>query len=243
LTCHAFNVTFRAARQCRLALSPFTGVLSLVCPVSHRHSTSRRVAFTLIELLIVVAVIAILAAIALPNFLEAQTRARVARVHSDLRTLTGALEAYSVDNNVYPPTNSFFDPVPSRRFVPLTTPISYLTSIPVDPFQRRVTGEFERTILSIDPSEPLDRYIYNPGTNTAAIGGVLTATLRRQYSLASSGPDGVMEFPYYAFSPTFIQTRVYLQYIYDPTNGTISRGEIFRRGGYKPDHVPGLSGN
>ena len=47
--------------------------------------------FTLIERLIVVAIIAILAAVAVPNFLEAQTRAKVSRVKSDLRTQAVAL--------------------------------------------------------------------------------------------------------------------------------------------------------
>src|SRR3978361_2219273 len=56
-------------------------------------------AFTLIELLIVVAIIAILAAIAVPNFLEAQTRSKVVRVKADMRTLATALEAYRVDND------------------------------------------------------------------------------------------------------------------------------------------------
>lgn len=59
-------------------------------------------AFTLIELLIVVAIIAILAAIAVPNFLEAQTRAKVSRVMSDQRTYATGLETYMIDNNAYP---------------------------------------------------------------------------------------------------------------------------------------------
>ncbi len=59
-------------------------------------------AFTLIELLIVVAIIAILAAIAVPNFLEAQVRSKIARVKSDHRTLVTAIESYRVDNPAYP---------------------------------------------------------------------------------------------------------------------------------------------
>ena len=46
--------------------------------------------FTLIELLIVVAIIAILAVIAVPNFLEAQTRAKVSSTKSDQRAMAVA---------------------------------------------------------------------------------------------------------------------------------------------------------
>src|SRR6187551_2410615 len=66
-------------------------------------------AFTLIELLIVVAIIAILAAIAVPNFLEAQTRSKVSRCKADMRSLATALEAYRVDYTTYmPPEPSEF---------------------------------------------------------------------------------------------------------------------------------------
>ena len=58
--------------------------------------------FTLIELLIVVAIIAILAAIAVPNFLEAQTRSKVAASMGDMRSLVTDIESYQVDWDSYP---------------------------------------------------------------------------------------------------------------------------------------------
>src|SRR5262249_7381020 len=112
---------------------------------------SRIKAFTLIELLIVVAIIAILAAIAVPNFLEAQTRAKVTRVRADMRSIATAVESYYVDNNKYPFYNNPLDgdypnydrsapgSLAEGRFerrlpITLTTPIAYLTSLLIDPF-------------------------------------------------------------------------------------------------------------
>lgn len=58
--------------------------------------------FTLIELLIVVAIIGIIAAIAIPNLLNAIQRGRQKRTMADMRSIGTSVEAYAVDNNMYP---------------------------------------------------------------------------------------------------------------------------------------------
>ncbi|HOE96033.1 MAG TPA: prepilin-type N-terminal cleavage/methylation domain-containing protein [Candidatus Sumerlaeota bacterium] len=84
--------------------------------------------FTLIELLIVVAIIAILAAIAVPNFLEAQMRARISAVKADHRSVLTAWGIYRVDYNAFPIVDG--RTWPTR----LTTPVAYMTSVPEDWF-------------------------------------------------------------------------------------------------------------
>ena len=58
--------------------------------------------FTLIELMIVIAIIGILAAIAIPQFAAYRTRAYNAAAESDLRNCRTALEAYYADYQQYP---------------------------------------------------------------------------------------------------------------------------------------------
>lgn len=181
--------------------------------------------FTLIELLIVVAIIGILAAIAVPNFLNAQVRAKVARVEADFRSLATALESYRLDNNDYPP---IFPPVwMADRYIPLTTPVSYMSSIPKDPF---VSGS--KTPGTYDANNPDGDYDY--WTRKAASGngpldwGPVTAFPAGRYlwQLRSLGPRKVWE-------PALVYTsgpRAGEYISYDLSNGLISRGNIIRYG-------------
>ena len=55
--------------------------------------------FTLVEIMIVVAIIALLAAIAVPNFLRARKRAQATRMLQDLRIIDSAIDQYAIENN------------------------------------------------------------------------------------------------------------------------------------------------
>jgi len=180
--------------------------------------------FTLIELLIVVAIIAILAAIAVPNFLEAQIRSKVSRIHSDMRSLATAIESYRVDNRHYPLTHETPAQYPNSPFIQigggffayagrLTTPIAYVTQGFPDPFsgQKDVPGYgWDLYEYWSEPSCGFDLRDITRGNSQAA-----------EYMFWSWGPDQDAD-------NYFVGTDA----VYDPTNGTISDGNIFRFGPY-----------
>lgn len=224
----------------------------------------KRHGFTLIELLIVVAIIAILAAIAVPNFLEAQTRSRVSRVHNDLRTIALAMESYRVDNQSYPswsPQDGNYynrgDIVNGAYTVPswdapwmnlLTTPITYINSIPPDAF-RIVAGaaNYSYRVYSV---------AYTPRTAAPGYFRDFKFYPRTGWMTWSWGPD-TTDNSNYLSQPTMLANEAKEHpdigkdkngyYIdgtgsgkgmrYDPTNGTVSWGDVYRFAGDSIDHI------
>jgi type II secretion system protein G len=68
----------------------------------HKEEVVKRKGFTLIELMVVIAIIIILAAIAIPNYLKMTERAKKSRVAADFGALALALESYKTDWGTYP---------------------------------------------------------------------------------------------------------------------------------------------
>lgn len=203
-----------------------------------------RKGFTLIELLIVVAIIAILAAIAVPNFLEAQTRAKISRTYADLRTYATACESYHIDHNKYPIWLEngnkgawHFDAV--RALIPLSTPISYIASsyIP-DTFQSmgRAMPGWPKSIgdhyvwayyLQLgngsNKAVTFAEYFMNASNTSSGIQSIDAACI---WSL---GPGSTHSTPEWAlYNHVRGDTDWALDQIYDSSNGTVSHGSIVR---------------
>lgn len=177
--------------------------------------------FTLIELLIVVAIIGILAAIAVPNFLNAQIRAKVSRTYADMKALHTAMESYFLDNNYYPPDYDSGQ-VPGvastgnemLTYTRLTTPIAYMSSVPLDPFFLEATtrGQHSKAIPLFQYAGPLGgqlmpRAAWRP-SNTI-------------YTMTSFGPDKEDQAAW-AMPSTEVFPR-----LYSATNGLVSLGDIY----------------
>ncbi|MBX7245742.1 MAG: type II secretion system protein GspG [Candidatus Sumerlaeaceae bacterium] len=236
-----------------------------------KQQTIQSKGFTLIELLIVVAIIAILAAIAVPNFLEAQTRAKVSRVKADHRSIATALESYRVDNNHYPeqgvpngggvfpfasdvtkvyggdgPAHAPGNPAIAFR---LSTPIAYVSStiaVFTDPFFKGFGLGNTSTVNDTRFYNYSGDYYYGRIYDASQDGAISTYAERVQllnqknhWHLRSRGPDG-------AYSRRSAGWEDFLVYhgqpgtgangdggygaIYDPTNGTVSYGDVVRFG-------------
>ena len=64
-----------------------------------RKLNTKHAGFTLVEIMIVVAIIALLAAIAVPNFLRSRKRSQATQVLEDLRIIDSAVDQYAIETN------------------------------------------------------------------------------------------------------------------------------------------------
>ena len=72
-----------------------------------RKLNTKHAGFTLVEIMIVVAIIALLAAIAVPNFLRSRKRSQATQILEDLRQLDSAIDQYAIEFNKSGPTAKF----------------------------------------------------------------------------------------------------------------------------------------
>jgi type II secretion system protein G len=190
-----------------------------------------KLAFTLIELLIVVAIIGILAAIAVPNFLNAQVRAKLARAVSNMRAVSVALEAYYIDNNSYcwwaTDSNNW------QGLWQLSTPISYISSENAfrNPFIKstRFDGDQNRFYNEIDSYIELGTFKNPAGIQSAYQHGWPSQI----YLLESSGPDKGDDYDTHAYPIRGL--------VFHISNGLSSRGDLFRGGGSRVENWVGES--
>ncbi|MEW6238241.1 MAG: type II secretion system protein [Candidatus Omnitrophota bacterium] len=212
-----------------------------------RNNWRRRTrSFTLIELLLVVAVFGILAAIAVPNMIQAMTRSKIAAAKADIKACVTAVESYRLDNAGLPPSRfhclAWGEEQAKKYFelpMELTTPTAYLSTRPLDPFytfQGASQDAAGQTIKYRHPgfgyfnNMPTEEGIWIPKSFPADDGDYIfynnasedhpAAKSPVEYGFWSVGPIAKADITLHTYEPVPSSTW------YDPSNGTISSGII-----------------
>ncbi len=119
-------------------------------------------AFTLVEILIVVVILGILAAVVIPQFTNARVETSVSTLKSQLQTIRGQIEVYKARHNSLPPfgttgTESDWDPL-----VNPTDENTYLLNVPYNPFTNSPgIGTVDATVYRDSPHKP-DEFLAKP---------------------------------------------------------------------------------
>jgi prepilin-type N-terminal cleavage/methylation domain-containing protein len=176
-------------------------------------------AFTLIELLIVVAIIAILATIGMMNFLEAQTRSKVSRAKTDMRTLASAVESYAVDHNGY---------VDTFGLVKVTTPVGYISTITKDIFAAYNGSPYLGYLNARQQSTEDELQEWDVSQSTVPQRATLAG---HSWIIWSNGPDiedTALKNTQIAFNDVVDAPGAQYGLYYEATNGTTSKGDLLR---------------
>jgi general secretion pathway protein G len=97
----------------------------------------RQSGFTLIEIMVVVVILAVLGALVVPQILSKVDQARLTAAKTDIRTISGALDAYRLDNFKYPTSEQGLQALVKQPADPTITNYAvggYLKSLPKDPW-------------------------------------------------------------------------------------------------------------
>ncbi len=143
---------------------------------------TRNGGFTLIEIMIVVVILAILAAIVVPRVMNAPERARVTRAKTDIQSIVSALQMYKLDNFIYPTTQQGLQALVAK---PDTSPIppnwhQYLSKIPRDPW-----GHPYKYLYPGTHGESFDVWTDGPADN--ASGGINNPHVIGNWTIGGTG--------------------------------------------------------
>jgi hypothetical protein len=184
-----------------------------------------------------------LAAIALPNFAEAQIRSKVSRTQSDLRSMHVALEAFHMDNNKFPvsttdPQQNLFKNAVTQAPV-LSKQPTFQASFPTQPNGQIPAGMSLTTPICYISAHPADPF----APNNAQAPICYYNTQNQGWVLWSCGPDktyditlddlgvlcaGSIFTPELAKKLTGGTNAAGRAFTYDPSNGSASPGDIWR---------------
>jgi len=198
--------------------------------------------FTLVELLIVIDIIVTITAIAVPNLISANIKAKVKGIKSEMGSIAIALEDYRIDKGDYPiePDPSKYDPdeiaKPDKAFdhhskavglgklvfPPQASDPVYLYRVPGDPFNDGGEEEWNGTSGAHN-----NHYCYF----TADASRQSSSTEAKYWALVSYGPDKARDIDSYtkawnAVDPNAPNHDTYKNLIYNPDNGITSSGDI-----------------